>query len=1166
MKLGKFHLSWRLIAIWAGIFILCLLIWLFGPYLAFADAQPFASISGRVVATLVVLLTALAIWGIRRWLENKRNAALAADLASQQGEDRVRGEQFELQKRFAEAVQVLKTRGSGRKSLYQLPWYTIVGPPGSGKSTLLQNSGLDFPLAEKFGIHAVQGVGGTRSCDWWFTSDAVFLDTAGRFTTQDSDRNVDQAAWKEFLGLLVKYRPRQPLNGAIVAVSASDIMTLDDTRLAELAATVRNRIEEMQQHTNSRIPVYMVFTKMDLVSGFIEFFEDLDRDERAQVWGVSFDAEESFDGKAIDRFESEFELLTQQVRQKWLQRVHTETDERRRNAIFAFPSEFNTLKSQLQRFTERALKGSAYGDLIMLRGVYFTSGTQEGTPVDRMLGALSRRFGIDASAAQKSHSAVRTFFVERLLNAVLIPESGIAALAPASIKRRRLVQAGIYLGGAVCTLLILLLLGISYQKNSSYLQRVSTEIAGLDEVRARARNLRDVSEQLNRLHTIVETAKNPEQGRPISMRLGLLQVPATLDAAESAYRRALSSQLLPIFAEHLRERILATSAEPGALYEYLRAYLMLAQPEHLDKNFLSAIGEIEWRRIVRGERQMRQQLTEHFSRLVNAEQDFPPIIANERLLRTARQTLVRASLPQLAYARLQGNYGDQNWPDLNLAESLGLSASDMFVRKSGLELDQEPLAALYTQPVFRSVVDQGAGQVVASLLMDSWVLGDQEKRLPSEDYLTEQLIKLYERDYIAQWNVLIDDISLRPTRSLSELQDQLYLLTSSASPLRALLGLIDEHTRIEIEAESDDLADQAAGNIAEAAKRKAGNTRLGRLLGTNQMAGGDAGESEYMPGQAITSAFESYHKLAAGQPGGTPIDTMTRLLSDYLDKVSALDPAAAGASSPSTQAPQVIRAIQAEAQRWPDQTGQMLAQITGSGTKISGQLARSQVAKQFDSQVGQQAKNSCANRYPFTAGASSEIPLSDFARLFAAGGLYDQFIKGDIGRLIDTSRARWRWRPGPDGKPPGSASLLQKLQRADEIKNAYFPAGGSQLKIPFVLELLSADVTQLILAVGESQVLLEQNGLRRAELSWPDGRVGGVAIQALFDDGRSETFDWKGAWALFRMLDSSEYSKESDGSLNVSLASQGRNVEFRIEPGALRNPFGEDLLQGFICD
>ena len=75
----------------------------------------------------------------------------------------------------------------------------LIGPPGSGKTTALANSGLKFPLADRFGKDGVRGVGGTRNCDWLFTDEAVLLDTAGRYTTQDSDEAVDRSAWQGFL-------------------------------------------------------------------------------------------------------------------------------------------------------------------------------------------------------------------------------------------------------------------------------------------------------------------------------------------------------------------------------------------------------------------------------------------------------------------------------------------------------------------------------------------------------------------------------------------------------------------------------------------------------------------------------------------------------------------------------------------------------------------------------------------------------------------------------------------------------------------------------------------------------------------------------------------------------------------------------------------------------
>ena len=115
---------------------------------------------------------------------------------------------------------LLRKASGKRGALYEQPWYVIIGPPGAGKTTALLNAGLNFPLADADRAAArVAGVGGTRLCEWWFTEDAVLIDTAGRYTTQDSDAAVDKAGWDTFLGLLKRTRPKQPLNGVIVAIA-----------------------------------------------------------------------------------------------------------------------------------------------------------------------------------------------------------------------------------------------------------------------------------------------------------------------------------------------------------------------------------------------------------------------------------------------------------------------------------------------------------------------------------------------------------------------------------------------------------------------------------------------------------------------------------------------------------------------------------------------------------------------------------------------------------------------------------------------------------------------------------------------------------------------------------------------------------------------------------
>ena len=118
------------------------------------------------------------------------------------------------------------TRPDGSSlSVDELPWYVVIGAPGTGNSTLLGSSGLRFPLQDEDGPPQLTGVGGTRYCEWWFSDEAVFLDTAGRYVAHETrnlrDALAGSAAWHSFLGLLKDQRPARPISGAIVTVSVT---------------------------------------------------------------------------------------------------------------------------------------------------------------------------------------------------------------------------------------------------------------------------------------------------------------------------------------------------------------------------------------------------------------------------------------------------------------------------------------------------------------------------------------------------------------------------------------------------------------------------------------------------------------------------------------------------------------------------------------------------------------------------------------------------------------------------------------------------------------------------------------------------------------------------------------------------------------------------------
>ena len=233
-----------------GVIAIGVIIWFIGPLIAIAGMVPLESELVRLIFILVILILWILslLWSQVR--AKKADQAMMQDLSQSEATGATADQSAEelqiLKERFDEALGVLKKSRTGGKLsssqyLYELPWYIIIGPPGSGKTTALINSGLNFPLSDQFGRDAIRGVGATRNCDWWFSEEAILLDTAGRYTTQDSHEAADSSAWLGFLDLLKKHRKRRPINGILIAVSITDLMLQTENERNLHARAIRNR-------------------------------------------------------------------------------------------------------------------------------------------------------------------------------------------------------------------------------------------------------------------------------------------------------------------------------------------------------------------------------------------------------------------------------------------------------------------------------------------------------------------------------------------------------------------------------------------------------------------------------------------------------------------------------------------------------------------------------------------------------------------------------------------------------------------------------------------------------------------------------------------------------------------------------------------------------------
>ena len=606
-----------------GVSALCALIWMLGPLLALSQFQLLDSDLNRQL----LIASCYLLWGLfmllpqlyRAWYNRRMLTRLQLN-SHEQNELQATSEMLDM--RFHDATQLLKkiqfpNSSPSRRSrwlrffsaryLYQLPWYLIVGAPGAGKTTALLNSGLEFALPDSLNKGALRGVGGTRHCDWWFTQQAVLLDTAGRYTLQESQRTRDASEWQTFIALLKRYRPRQPINGVIVTLSVADLLS-DSAEMRQAQATaLRSRMAELHQQTGIHFPVYIMVTKSDLLKGFMSYFAQCDKSQREQVFGFTFPLKSTAveHDPLLPQFEHHFHQLCNQLMNDLACNMARQTDLQQRADCFLFPQEFASLRPLLAEYLTTIFSPRQGEPAWSIRGLFFTSGTQEGLPFDRVMGELARKLQLPQSQGQSIaswNSVSRTspipankgqsYFIHDLLSKVVFRESALAGSDSRwELRNQRLHRMG-YAATAAALVACCGLWYTSYDKNQRYLQQID---ARLPEIQQQARTLSDnnsgdITGLLPFLNSLVALPEAPDfslSSPPTLMRAGLYRGEQLYNASWGLYQNALKSLLLPRVAQAITLTLQEDNgADESFTHDAIRAYQMLYQPRTYDGRFL----------------------------------------------------------------------------------------------------------------------------------------------------------------------------------------------------------------------------------------------------------------------------------------------------------------------------------------------------------------------------------------------------------------------------------------------------------------------------------------------------------------------------------------------------------------------------------------------------
>lgn len=1160
-------------------------VWYFAPFIGSEDWRPFDSILSRGITIGVIWVVILMIIGLVFWRRRRRDRQMTEDMAEATEvpeEDDVLAEEIgELRGKFKQAMAELRKSKNGRRHLRDLPWYVMIGPPGAGKTTAIVNSGLQFPLADKMGKAAIGGVGGTRNCDWWFTNEAVLIDTAGRYTTQESDADADNAAWLGFLGLLKKYRKRQPINGAIIAISLSDLSLQDEITQKSHAQAVRRRLSELREKLGVRFPVYVLFTKADLIAGFQEYFDALGKEEREQVWGFTLPLPKGKKEAApIAGFDEEFAALLGQLNAQLLEKMQGESDHQRRALVAGFPGQVASMRRVARDFLTEVFQDNRYDQRQMLRGVYFTSGTQEGTPIDRLMLGMAQTFGIGRQAIGTGQGSGRSYFLTRLFEGVMFPEAGLVSADDKVERRYRWTRRAAIAATVIFASVTGALWVNSYLKNAALIEQAAGQAAAYQAAAAELppspvgdTDLVPVAAALNLLRDMPgnPVLSDPEPER--AMTYGLYQGEVIGTEAAQTYRAALNQRLLPRLLVRLEEQISANMNNPDVLYEALKIYLMLGLQGPMNPDLVKEWMQLDWESVaypgtVRA--QLRADLMDHLTAMLS--QPMTEIALNGPLVEQAQNILSEMPLAQRVYNGIINSNTATSLPKWRLTDIGGPSVKRVLVRSSGKPLN-EGVEGIFTYDGFHNVFLPEAVSVSERVQREVWVLGDRGgEQIQSEAALlalSRDVLDLYYNDYITRYDQVLGDVDIVPLESLSHAVEVTNVLSGPTSPITNILTAVSQETslaedRSQLNTESlGEGVSQVAAIETRSSLSIQGQILLEALVSSASTA---SGEPPKPPGAYVQDRFQWLHDLvdrAEGQPSRLD-DLMVSLQLVYqeLNKMSFSGVTSGESGQALLQFQQTASRIDGPVQRWAMQISTGSSGITSEGTRAS-------INARWQASVLPFCEKALDNRYPFNRRARADVAMVDFAKLFAPGGLIDSFFDENLLKYVDTRSRPWTWKRVNDVDLGISQAVLEQMQYAAEIRDAFF-AGGDTPVVQFQItpKALDSKAKEVLLEIDGTQVSYNHRMGQPTPVAvtWP-GTVGLARITLLPDKRNIENvLSRDGPWAWFRLLDAAEVRRTNvTDRRRVNFRVGGRLALFELQSGSVVNPFALPAMAKFSC-
>lgn len=1056
-----------------------------------------------------------------------------------------------------EAEERLRSSNLGKNARFSsLPALFVLGSRGATKTTTLMQSGLAPELLAGQVYQEGNIIAPTRFVNAWFARQWVFLEAG-------ASALADASQWTK---LIQRMRPGQ-LQGArkgaqspraaLVCFDCEELIRARSPEgVAALAREMREKLAAISQTLGISLPVYVLFTKLDRVPYFTDYFQTLTNEESVQVLGATLSArvnKGAYDEEQTAQLNAALDRIYFSLAEHRTTFLGREGDVQRLPGAYEYPREFRKIRNLLAAFLLDVCRPSQLTAAPFLRGFYF-SGVRPimvrdvaPTPVvaKRGMGPDTGATGVfrlgpdPAAGLQPESSAVRKvpqwLFLKQLFGQVILADETALGRSAVTVTTSRLKLALLACAAALGLFLSIAWI-VSFSQNSD-LQATTREAAAaikLDTSAAPPIPALDDLTKLDALRQSLETiGRYNREGAPLSYRWGLYSGQEIYPKARKVYFRRFFQLLFSSTQTGLVVNLLSLPSTPGPAdsyqypYDSLKSYLITtSNHDKSTKLYLSPVLYSRWEAGKNVDAARAQLVRKQFDFYADELRFDNPFTADNdaSAISRARRYLQQFAGTQRVYLFMLAEVNKNN-PSLIFNQKFPGSAQTV--------INTREVAGAYTKAGWAAMQDaiKHADKYFAG---EQWVLGDQSAAMGDRAKLEMDLQTLYVNDFVEQWRDYLKKTTVVRYDSIQDAAKKLQTTSSAQSPLLAMFCM----------------AAQNVGADPEVAKS------FKPLLGVVQSSCGDQyvgpPNQDYM--KSLVALQISLGQITSSDPN---------------------DPNVAQAANNATAA-KVVTAQMAQNFGVDPMAGTVQSLIEAPITYIEplvkglGAAALNKGGKSLCNDL-----RALMNKYPFNPASTTEATVAD------VNGIYKP-MDGSLWKFYDQNLAKLLpkqggiYVPAPNSNPMLLPGFVNFFNRMAAFSGALY--GSGDLRFTYALKPVRTEGIQGLTVTIDGQTMTYNGGNNAAakQFSWP-GDSSGVKATAKIGGVDITWQTFSGLWGVFKFFAKS-VKPVSPGAVSnlewlwqtgdqVNRLPNGNPISFRLDldMGASPPVFSKGYLSAMSC-